>query len=103
MNKLFNLSDFQDLFIYRVEEGDTLRSIGDKFHAAETALISLNALTQEVSVGDVLLVERTNGIPYIVKPGDSLESITNGDKNKIFEIVNKNKTDVIYVGQKIYI
>lgn len=103
MNDLFDLSFYQDKFIYRVQNGDTIKSIAEKFHTQETFLISLNALTEEVCVGDILLVEKIKGEPYIVKPLDTLEKIAGYDKDRIFEIINKNKTDVIFVGQKLFI
>ncbi len=103
MNKLLNLSDFCGLFVYRVEEGDTIKGISEKFHAAETAIIAINALEEEVIPGDIILIEKTDGELYEVQPEDTIESISGGNKDKMFEIIKKNKTDVFYVGQRIYI
>ena len=103
MNKLFNLSDFVTSFIYKTEDGDDLSSIAEKFHTTESLLITLNALKEQPRPGDVLLVERVEGEPYVVKPGDTLLSIAGGDKDKVYMIMNNNRVDTIFVGQKIYI
>lgn len=100
---LTDLSQVKNKFIYRVEKGDTVYSIADKFHTTKELLISLNALTEDVKVGEFLLVEKVQGEEYIVKPTDSLEEIAHSSREKSFEIINKNKTDFIYAGQKIYI
>lgn len=100
---LIDLSQVKNKFIYRVERGDTVYDIADKFHTTKELLISLNALTEEVRAGEFIVVEKIDGEEYVVKPTDSLQSIAHYSREKSFEIINKNKTDFIYVGQKIYI
>ena len=51
----------------------------------------------------MLVVEKPEGRAYVVKPFDTLESISGGDKKRELEILKNNKTDFIYVGQKLYI
>ena len=60
-------------FFYRVIEGDTLTSIATKFTLPVTLLIKLNALTNDVSAGDLLYVETTDRTLYRVKPFDTAE------------------------------
>ena len=103
MNKLYYLNDFQSKFVYRVERGDDLNSLSDKFHTAPSRIIADNSLNEEISEGELLVIEKVDGEEYIVKPYDDLDKIAGYDEKKRREIVAKNKTDYIYVGQKIYI
>lgn len=103
MSKLLNLSDFKKIFVYKFEEGDTLKSVAEKFRTTELRIIAMNALSEPPVSCDILLIERAEGREYIVKPLDTLYSICGGDEEKIFALKNKNKTDDIYVGQKLYI
>ena len=103
MNKLTNLSDYQNGFVYRVENGDTLFSLAEKFHTTPSAIIFFNSLTNELQCGELVYIEKTDGRPYFVAPGDTLELIADKFGVQIDRILIKNKTDAIYVGQKIYI
>ena len=103
MNKLLNLSDFQSGFIYRTENGDTVTAIAEKFHTTPAVIIFHNSLTCEVVSGELLYIEKIYGEPYIIEPGDDLERIAEKFCVSPEKIVIKNKTDVFYVGQKIYI
>ena len=103
MNKLFDLSDFQKRFIYRVEKDDDLNSIADRFHTTPISIISLNSLAENICEGELLMIEKIDGNEYIVKPGDDFDKLSGFDSEKRREIITKNKTDVLFVGQKIYI
>ena len=100
---LMNLSSFKNKFVYKVEHGETLKEIAEKFNTTRQILIVDNCLGEEPNEGDILYVAVPNGKEYIVKPFDSLESLSDGDKSKEREIIKRNKVDYIYVGQKIYI
>lgn len=100
---LNDLSQVKNKFIYKVESGDTVFSIADKFHTTKELIIRLNALTEDVRVGEFIIIEKVQGEEYIVKPTDSLSQIAHNNDEKSFEIINKNKTDCLYAGQKIYI
>ena len=102
-NRLFDLSCAKNRFVYKVERNENISSIADKFHTTKEALIAINGISQEVSVGEFIIVQKIEGEKYIVKPTDNLLSIAHNDKNKVFEIMSKNKIDCVYTGQKIYI
>ena len=93
----------KNTFIYMVEQGECLKTIADKFNTTQQALIAVNGLETDVKAGEYIIVEKIQGDSYVVKVGDTLEKIASFDKEKIREIVRKNKIDCIYVGQKIYI
>lgn len=101
--KLKSIGDFVGEFIYRVENGDCLGSIAEKLQTTKQIIISDNALKEEPSAGELLLIEKPSGKPYIVKPYDTIESLSSGDKKRELEISSNNKTDFIFVGQKIYL
>ncbi|MBO4262841.1 MAG: LysM peptidoglycan-binding domain-containing protein, partial [Clostridia bacterium] len=63
----------------------------------------LNGLTEDITCGDVLLIEKVEGKEYTVQPKDTLLSICGGDERKIIALTAKNRVDEVFVGQKIYI
>ena len=50
-NRLFDLSCVKNRFVYKVERNENISSIADKFHTTKEALIAINGISQEVSVG----------------------------------------------------
>ena len=100
---LKDLSSVKNTFLYRVEVGDNLSLIANKFHTTQIVLIALNGLESEPLVGEYILIKKIEGEEYIVMPGDTFEKIAQNNNKIAQEIIRKNKTDCIYVGQKIYI
>ncbi len=103
MNKLYDLSDFENGFIYRTEEGDTIFFLSEKFHTTPAAIIFFNSLSAEPIPGELIYVEKIEGEKYTVKPGDTIEAISEKFRVGQDVILLKNKTDVLYVGQTIYV
>ena len=101
--KLKSAGEFTDEFICRAEKDEDLNAIAEKYGTTKQIIVSDNMLTEEPSEGDLLIVCKPKGKPYIVKPYDTLESLSFGDKKRELEILTNNKTDIIYVGQKIYL
>ena len=101
-NKLQDLSSVKSKFIYKVERGDNLKSIADKFHTSQHALIVLNNLEDELLEGEYILIEFIEGDEYIVMPEDTIESISQYDRDRMQKLLVKNKISSIHVGQKIY-
>ena len=100
LNSIFDNKNF---FVYKAQRGDTIKSIAERFHTTKEVIVQLNGLTSEICVGQFLAVEKIEGEEYYVKPKDTFESIAfNSGKNPI-ELMIKNKTDFLYVGQKIYL
>ncbi|RJP44893.1 M23 family metallopeptidase [Candidatus Parcubacteria bacterium] len=66
-----------DLFIYRVQEGDTLSRIASDFGVSVQTLIDANPKVRASSlrIGDELLILPVSGLVYQTKDGDELESI----------------------------
>lgn len=64
-------------FVYNIQSGDTLSSIGERFKIATDALEYVNGLTDTsiLSIGDALTIPPVSGLIHTVKEGDNLESI----------------------------
>lgn len=101
--KLKSPGDFQSEFIWRVEKEEDLDLIAEKLGTTKQVIVSDNMLKENPSAGELLVIEKPKGKPYIVQPYDTIESLSSGDKKRELEILTNNKTDVIYVGQKIYL
>ena len=84
-------------FFYRVQEGEMLSSISQKFNAPIGRLIYNNKLTKEVSAGDIILIEQAQNV-YLVKPSDTLESLAKKFNVTPQEMLDKNHLEYIYCG-----
>ena len=101
--KLTDVSEFKKRFVYKLESGDDIYSLAKRFHTTVTAIIADNALTSSPEKGELIVIEKIDGEEYIVKPTDDINTISGGDGGRAFEILRKNKTDVIYPGQTLYL
>ncbi|MBQ9486163.1 MAG: LysM peptidoglycan-binding domain-containing protein [Clostridia bacterium] len=62
-------------FFYRVAENDGVLSLAKRFGVSPAAIVKDNALSKEISAGDVLFIRKTEGELYTVKPFDTLEEV----------------------------
>lgn len=60
--------------LYRVESGDTVFSVAERFRASPMTVIKENSLSREVSEGDMLVISPARRL-YSVRLGDSLYSV----------------------------
>lgn len=99
---------------YTVKSGDSLYSIANRYNTTVDAIKSLNNLTSNtLEIGQVLKIpgrettpsemEVSEVITYIVKSGDTLNSIANKYGISVDEIVNLNNltSGILTVGQNI--
>lgn len=59
---------------YRVQKGESLISVSNKFCVPIFDLINLNGLKNEIEAGDILIIEKTSNC-YKVGVLDTLESV----------------------------
>lgn len=88
-------------FFYRVQKGDSILLLTSKFNACIFKLIENNHLKKEVESGDILFIESEKEQLYLVKPQDTLLSISkkfNKDQNLILQ---ENNLPYIFCGLKI--
>ena len=61
---------------YRVQSGDSVQSVAERFGTSPTLLIKDNNLTCDIEAGDLLIVQPVNGVSYKVQPTDTLVSLS---------------------------
>ncbi|CAD2077017.1 LysM peptidoglycan-binding domain-containing protein [Jeotgalicoccus meleagridis] len=94
---------------YKVQSGDTLSGIAQKFGTTTKALQNLNGISNpnKIFAGQVLKVKGTTKAKtstYTVKPGDTLSGIASkyGTTTKALQNLNGiANPNLIYAGQKI--
>ncbi|MBI2940124.1 MAG: LysM peptidoglycan-binding domain-containing protein [Chloroflexi bacterium] len=78
---------------YRVAEGDTLFAIAGKFGVSAESIVSANKLhgkTDQLSIGQLLVVPPVSGVLHKVGPGDTIEAIATRYGASIAEVVRAN-------------
>lgn len=94
---------------YTIVEGDSLASIAQAFGISAQTIISVNQIrsTSDIWIGGTLSIPDRDGTLYIVKDGDTLQSITQqyalDISPKSLGDVNGLDQDTLTVGQKIFI
>lgn len=92
---------------YEVQPGDTLSEIASSNDIDVGTLISFNKIdnVRRLMAGSTIMVPDLDGIPYVVKAGDSLESIALRYKVSLESVLDANdlQTAVIRPGQKLFI
>lgn len=99
-----------DEIIYTVQPGDSLHLISERFEVDLSAVKERNDLYSDILyVGQKLYIPKNNDSIkneiYTVRSGDSLYTIAQNYGITIDEIKNENNlsTDILYIGQKLYI
>ncbi|MCL2174124.1 LysM peptidoglycan-binding domain-containing protein [Candidatus Saccharibacteria bacterium] len=86
------------LTAYTVVEGDTASSIADKFGvSAQTIRWANNLKGDSIAVGSTVVVPVVDGVVYVVKAGDNLNTIAAKYKSNIDDIVMVNDLDDLAV------
>ena len=88
-------------FFYRVQKGDSLYSIANKFNTCLFKLIKDNCLKEEVRCGQLLFIESEDVDLYEILPTDSIYSLIKKFNKSKEEILSENKIDYIFCGLKI--
>jgi murein DD-endopeptidase MepM/ murein hydrolase activator NlpD len=92
---------------YRVRRGDTLSEIAKAQELSLGTLIACNSITnaRRLREGEALRIPNMDGIPYTVKAGDSLSSISasSGVPLTVILDVNDLESDVISPGASLFL
>lgn len=84
----------ENLISYRVEEGDSLSSIADKFNiSTDTIKWANNIKANNVKEGDELLILPITGVMYYVEKGDTTGSIAQLHKISVEEVISFNNIE----------
>ena len=90
-------------FFYRVQAGDSVSTLSQRFCVPLTIIIKDNNLKKPIRQGQVLVINCTKGRLYKVKPHQTIEQVAkelNVDKQKI---INDNGVDYLYYGLTILV
>ena len=90
-------------FFYRVGTSDTVMGLSAKFNIPPAKIIADNNLKSEIQGGDVLYIEKTDGVVYTVRPFDTFEDLEKRFNVSTESIKEKNKIDYLFYGLKIII
>lgn len=89
-------------FFYRVEEGDSVLSLADRFEVPALTIIKLNNLKSEVSAGDLLFIKACEKT-YRIGIFDTVNSVSEKFGVSAERLKEKNGTEYFYYGQLIEI
>lgn len=83
----------QDVYLYVVQEGDTLGSIAEKYKITSNTIRWANGLENAdmIHPGDQLFVLPVTGVKYKVKSGDNIEAVAKKYDAKVDEIIAFNE------------
>jgi murein DD-endopeptidase MepM/ murein hydrolase activator NlpD len=92
---------------YTVQRGDTISEIALEHSLSMDSIIALNGVTnvKRLYAGSQIKIPNMDGLPYIVKNGDSLIRIANTKGIPVEAILDANDlyTDVLQPGQSIFL
>ncbi|HET7672897.1 MAG TPA: CHAP domain-containing protein [Candidatus Saccharimonadales bacterium] len=101
------LKSSKDIIHYKVQPGDTVQSVAEKFGiTSETIRLSNNLEGDSLSPGMDLLISPIDGLVYRVQPGDTPQSLASryrADANQIITFNDVEVTGRLKVGRLIVI
>ena len=89
---------------YIVKKGDTLYSIAQKYEITVDELKKQNQLTtNQLTIGQVLVIPNISSVNYVVKKGDTLYKIAsqNNTTMDILKSLNHLTSDTLTIGQQL--
>lgn len=97
-----------DVFIYKVEEGDTVGSIAIKYSITSNTILWANDLREDsiIRPGDEIFILPTTGVKHKIKDGDSVKSLAKkykADEDKIIAFNNLPANGELKKGEEIII
>ncbi len=90
-------------FFYRVQKGDSVALISDRFSIPQTSIIALNGLTKEIAEGDILYLEKQKAVTYKVQLFDTPKSVAEKFNTTERELLALNGVEYIFYGQTIVV
>ena len=90
-------------FFYRVEYGDTVLSLSERFNIPPTLIVKLNNLKCEIERGDLLYLECGDYRVYRVKPFERIEYIARNFCTTSEKILADNGLKYIFYGLTIMV
>jgi len=106
-NMDLNLTDTFSWTEYKVQKGDTVTGIAEKYSISVGSLVAFNQLKEAWNLrsGKVLKIPNMDGVPYTVQKGDTISKIA--EKNKVPQnaILDANDIDseTIHAGTVVFL
>ena len=88
-------------FFYRVNDGDSVFSVAERFNVSVTALIKQNNLSKEIEAGDLLYIETEPCTLYKVRPEDTALSVAKRFGTSEQKILSDNAVPYVFYGLTI--
>jgi len=90
-------SGFSDIFLYTVEQGDTLSNIAERFSLKKETIMAENDLwnPNQIKVGSQIKVLPVDGLSHLVKKGETLDKIAKKYKIEKDLLVRQNQLEGI--------
>ena len=89
--KFIKYNKRMEKIFYRVKNNENLLEIANHFKVGVFDIILQNNLIREIEPGDLLIINKTDGLTYNVKPSDTIESIAKKFCTTKEEILLKNR------------
>ena len=90
-------------FLYRVQDGDTVFSVSEKFNIPPCLIIKENNLNCELQAGDMLVIPEFYGKVYTVGIFENIEDIAERFSTSPEKILRDNGVSYVFYGLKIKI
>ncbi len=91
-------------FFYRVQKGDTVIALSERFLIPPVKLISDNKLKKEVAEGDLIYIENSQSAKtYKVKLFDTAENVAKKFNMTAEELLSLNGSPYIFYGQVLLV
>lgn len=84
-------------FFYRVQKGDSVLSISNRFKVSAIGIISENNLKREVSAGDLLLICQDSCV-HVVQPFESVSEVASKYGLSQEKLLSQNEVDYLFYG-----
>jgi surface antigen/phage tail protein X len=94
------------IVIYKAVAGDTVQSVSARYGITVETLKWANNLTTDIIVPGIdMIVPTVDGVVYVVKDGDTVDSLATKYKSDRARIISKNDLEItgLVVGQRIVI
>lgn len=100
LNQIEYLKNYYDKQILKIEKNTNLKSFLEKEKKLKQSSVYES---EELKIGDYILVNNTNYKIHIVKPNETLQSIANKYNIEADYIRKINKINRIFIGQQLLI
>ncbi|MBQ3596425.1 MAG: LysM peptidoglycan-binding domain-containing protein [Clostridia bacterium] len=87
---------------YRVQKGDLITSVCLKHDIPISRFIKDNNLKEELYEGQIVIINKMQGKTYTVAPHENLKTVAKKLGVLESEIIEKNQTDYLFYGLKIW-